>query len=300
MIVGAAAEPDPAEMVLRDTLLYLAGLLRFNVVNVARPRQPKLVGSCVTMDGTEFGLAVQDSLAYVMSGWLQVVNVARPDSPFLVSTTKGGATGIAVRDTFAYIPYANDTLWTFSITNPANPRLLSAEPTSVWPKDVALAESMLFVGTVDNHIDIFELGNPAKPVRVGRVTAVSDVNRLWYADGKLYAAIWDAGVAVYETTSVAICEPGAPHRLRPALTVSPSISTGTVRFAVNGVAQGSDISVFTISGMRLKNAPVRAELKGGLIQGEIDFVGQPAGVYIIRISKEGTNITAKVVITKGR
>jgi len=301
MIGGAAAETDPADMVLRDTLLYLAGLLRFNVVNVARPRQPVLVGSCVTMDGIEFGLAVEDSFAYMVSfGSLQIVNTARPSSPFVVSTTRCNATGIAVRDTFAYIPYAHDTLWTFSVANPANPRLLSAVPASVWPTDVALAESMLFVGTVDNHIDIFKLGDPARPVRVGRVTAVSDVNRLWYADGKLYAAIWDAGVAIYETTSVAICEPGVPQRLRSALTVSPSISTGTVRFAVNGVAQGTAISVFDISGMRLKNTPVRAELKGGLIQGEIDFVGQPAGVYIIRVSNERTNITAKVVITKGR
>jgi len=259
-----------------------------------------LVGSCVTMDGIQFGLAVQDSLAYMISGWLQIVNIARPDSPFVVSTTSGGASGIAVRDTFAYIPNAYDSVRVYSVADPANPRLLASAPTSVWPKDVALAESMLFVGTVDNHIDIFKLDDPAQPVRVGRVTAASDVNRLWYADGKLYAAIWDAGVAIYETTSVAICEPGAPQWLRPALTVSPSISTGTVRFAVNGVAQGTDISVFDISGMRLKNAPMRAQTKGGALHGEIGFAGLPAGVYIIRVSKEGTSITAKVVITKGR
>jgi len=298
---GVGTFDFPAAMVVRDTLLYVAQAYRFQVVNVARPRQPMLVGSCVTMDGTEFGLAIQDSLAYMVSfGSLQIVNVARPSSPFVVSTTKCNATGIVVRDTFAYIPYAHDTLWTFSVANPANPRLLSAVPASVWPKDVALAESMLFVGTVDNHVDIFKLDNPAQPLRVGRVTAAGDVNRLWYDDSKLYAAIWDAGVAIYETTSVAICEPGAPQRLPPALTVSPSISTGTVRFAVNGVAQGTDISVFDISGMRLKNAPMRAQTKGGALHGEIGFAGLPAGVYIIRVSKEGTSITAKVVITKGR
>jgi hypothetical protein len=290
----------PKDMVLRDSLLYVAQAYRFQVVNVARPRQPVLVGSCVTMDGTEFGLAVQDSFAYMMSGWLQILNVARPDSPFVVSTTSGGATGIAVRDTFAYIPNAWDSVRVYSVADPANPRLLSSAPTSVWPKDVALGESTLYVGTVDNHVDIFELSDPGRPVWVGRTTAASDVNRLWYADGKLYAAIWDAGVAIYETTSAGVCEPATPRRLRPLLSVSPSIATGSVRFVVTDVTRDIGISVFDISGVRLKNTSVRAELKGGVLQGEIDFARQPAGVYIIRVSSEGTTLTAKVVRTKRR
>jgi len=300
MAGGCSVFDPPKDMVLRDSFLYVAQSYRFQVVNVARPRQPVLVGSCVTMDGTEFGLAVQDSFAYMMSGWLQILNIAKPDSPFVVSTTNGGATGIAVRDTFAYVPYANDTLWTFSVANPANPRLLSAVPTSVWPKDVVLAESILYVGTVDNHVDIFDLSNPGQPVRVGRTTAASDVWRLWYSDGKLYAAIWDAGVAIYETTATAVCEPAMPRRLPPMLCVSPSITTGNVRYTAAAATRDVDVSVFDISGMRLKSTPMRAELKGGVLQGEIDLVGQPAGVYIIRVSKEGTNITAKVVITKAR
>ena len=82
--------------------------------------------------------------------------------------------------------------------------------------------------------------------------------------------------------------------------MSPSITTGNVRYTAAAATRDVDVSVFDISGMRLKSTPMRAELKGGVLQGEIDLVGQPAGVYIIRVSKEGTNITAKVVITKAR
>jgi hypothetical protein len=290
----------PADMVLRDSLLYVAQAYRFQVVNVARPRQPVLVGSCVTMDGTEFGLAIQDSFAYMMSGWLQIVNVARPDSPFIVSTTSGGATGIAVRDTFAYVPNVYDTLWVYSVADPAHPRILSSSPTSVWPKDVALGVSTLYVGTVDNHVDIFELSDPAQPVRVGRITAASDVNRLWYADGKLYAATWDAGVAIYETTSAAISDRTEPQGMPLAFRVWPSIATDRVRFAATGLAPESDVEVFDMMGKKLRNVPVQAETKGGATQGEIGFADLPAGVYVIRVNSEERNLTAKVVRTSRR
>jgi len=149
-------------------------------------------------------------------------------------------------------------------------------------------------------VDVYDLANPGQPVRRGRASAPTDIRRLCYSNGLLYAAMWEAGVAIYETTSTAVSEPGTAESRRPVLRVWPSVVTDYVRFTADGTTRDLDIAVFDISGMRLGNVTVRAETKGGATQGKIGFVGLPAGVYVVRVSSQETNLTAKVVRTKGR
>ena len=52
-------------------------------MNVARPREPVLVGSCVC-DGV--AIVVQDTFAYTAAGAIRITNIARPDSPFVAAT----------------------------------------------------------------------------------------------------------------------------------------------------------------------------------------------------------------------
>ena len=291
----------PQDMVLRDTLLYIAGRLRLNIVNVDRPREPVLVGSCGTQDGVYFGLAVQDTFAYMVGDGFQIVNVARPAAPFLVSTTAGGAAGLAVRDTFAYIPNGWDSIHVYSVADPASPRLISSAPCGVWPWDAALGESKLYVGTSDGWgVDVYDLTNPGQPVRRGRASAPTDIRRLQYDDGHLYAAMWEAGVAIYETTSTGIGEQAARIEKPRAFRVWPSVTSGNVRFTTDGAVQSLDIAVYGVSGKRLRSVPLQANMKGGATEGEVSLAGLPAGVYVVRVDCKGTNLTAKVVRTKGR
>jgi len=288
---GGAAQTLPGDMVLRDTLLYIAGRLRFNVINVARPRQPSLVGSCTTQDGVYFGLVVQDTLAYTVGDGFQIVNTARPDSPFLVSTTTGGASGLAVRDTFAYIPDGLDTVHIYSVANPTAPHVLSAVPCDVWPWDVALGESKLYVGTSDGWgVDVYDLTNPGQPVRRGRASAPTDIRRLQYAGGYLYAAMWDAGVAIFETTQVAIAEP----------------KLGESKLSRNGASVVRGVLNLEV-GSRQDTA-CRAELLDvsgrkvlDLHPGENDVRTLAPGVYFVRQTfgaKRVTSDVTKVIITR--
>jgi hypothetical protein len=287
----------PEAMVLRDSFVYVAEKLRFQIVNVARPREPVLVGSCVSNDGVEFGLAIQDTLAYVAGGpTLQVISVADPSSPYIAGEGGRPSEGIAVRDSFAYIPYPYDTLFVYSVADPTSFRMLSAVPASVWPWDVVLGESKLYAGScADWCIDVFDLSNPGQPVRVGRASAPNGLRRLRYVDGHLYATMWEAGVAVYETTSVGIQEkPGLSDK--PAgLRVWPSLVRDEVRFEVVAAARATFIAVFDISGTRLKNVPLRVNMKGGAASGVIDLAGLSAGVYVVRVESAGKSFTAKVV-----
>ena len=221
----------PEDIALRDSFVYCTEVNRFQVVNVALPREPVLVGTC---SGDGVAVIVQDSFAYTAAGAIRITNVARPDSPFVVSTISGhSATGLAVRDTFLYIPYVYDTLLTYSVATPGQPRLLSAVLTGVWPWDIVLDGSRAYVALSDGYgIDVFDLADPGLPVRRGRASALGDIRRLCYDNGLVYAALWEAGVAVYETTALGISDAQTSRRGPCAfLSVSPSPVRGLVRIS---------------------------------------------------------------------
>jgi hypothetical protein len=103
-------------MVLRDSFLYAAEPYRFEVFNVANPRQPVWMGRCNSIDMVLCGLDIEGHFAYEIAGpfGLAIINIVDPANPYVVSTTTGHSTyaaGVAVRDTFAYVPSAYETLY---------------------------------------------------------------------------------------------------------------------------------------------------------------------------------------------
>ncbi len=201
------------------------------------------MGSCVIQDGV-FGLVVQDTLAYVAGVSLQVVSVANPANPVVISSGGRPSIGIAVSDTFAYIP-SFDTLFVYSVANPSQPRMLSATPTGrSW--DVVLCDSLLFVGT-SAGVEAYDISNPVEPREIGVATAPYSNRRLYHDGRHLYAALWEAGVAVYETTATGIAESGGPIEptSNPLRAVPNPVSS---RVRIIGAARAARVLVYDAVG----------------------------------------------------
>lgn len=199
----------PKDMVLRDTLIYIAEQGRLQIVNVARSRQPVLVGSCNTQDGTYFGLAVQDSFAYLIAGMLEVINVSQPTNPTIVSRVAVAGSGVAVRDTFVYVPYGYDTLRVYSAANPKQLRLLGIAPLQSFAWDVAVAESVAVVAT-DKGLEAFSLEDPAHPHWRAAISTPYGPRRVVYEAPHFYTAMLNAGVSVYSAESLGLQEVAGP------------------------------------------------------------------------------------------
>jgi len=267
----------PQDMVLRDSFVYVAEGRRFQVVNVARPREPVLVGSCGIQDGV-FGLVVQDTLAYVAGVSLEIVDVANPASPYVVSSGGRPSIGVAVSDTFAYVP-SFDTLFVYSVANPVQPRILSTTPTGrSW--DVVLGDSVLFIGTSDG-VEAYDVRNPAEPRRIGAASAPYSNRRLCYADGYLYSALWEAGVAVYETTTTGIAERGPAVQPNPSwLRAAPNPTSGRVKLV--GAASTSRVTAYDATGRALAIEVSTGE--GGDV--ELNAAGLKPGVYFVEVLED--------------
>jgi hypothetical protein len=189
----------------------------------------------------------------------------------------------------------------YSVADPTSPRLLSTTPAGVWPWDVALGESKLYVGASDGWgVDVYDLVNPGQPVRRGRASAPDDVRRLCYSNGMLYATLWEAGVAIYETTATGIHEQVATAERPGGLRVWPNVTDDNVRFSIDAAARSLDIAVYDVSGKRLRDVSLLINTKGGAIEGELGLSALPAGLYIVRVDSKGVDFTAKVVKTNRR
>jgi hypothetical protein len=278
----------PEDYVLRDSFIYAAEANQFQVFNVARPRQPVLVGSC---GGDGVAVVVQDTFAYTAAGAIRVTNIARPDSPFVVSTISGhSGSGLAVRDTFLYIPQAYDTLWVYSVASPSAPRLLGFAPVGTHCWDVALAESLAAVATVQGLV-IFSLENPVQPHRRAAITTPYGPRRVVYAAPYFYAAMWEAGVGIYSAESLGLQEQVGPVSRRTQLGMSPNPARDRCRLTL-GTADVRQVRLRDVTGRVVPAVGVRVEINRGLL---LDLSKLAPGVYFVEVDTDGRISSVKLV-----
>ena len=276
---------EPDAIVLRDSFVYCAEVRRFEVVNVARPRQPVLVGSCVTGDATFASLCVQETLAYVGNYVGDIVNVRSPANPQVVGQFGLGCS-ISVRDTFAFLATGDPTLLVYSVADPTQPRLIDSVDvganTLYWVEAVG---SLLYVGNDDGVrvVDARDVHN----MRVrGYATAPDAAGRLRYASPYLYAACGETGVCVYESTQVAVAEPKqfAGEQARKGA----SVVRGVLMIGDRGQKTGERAELLDASGRKVMN----------LRAGANDVRALAPGVYFVREAQAQAQAVTKVVLTE--
>jgi len=292
---GVGTFDYPAGLVVRDTLLYVAQPYRFQIVSIARPRQPFLVGSCVIQDaGADFVL--KDSLAYVAAMYLTIINVSKPDSPRVISSGLSAVSGLDVVDTIAYLAF--DGLRTASVANPAAPYLLDSVSVTDFITDVAVMDTLAVLS--GRKLYVFSVADPRNIRLLGTWTAPGWAYRLLCEPPYIYAACWDGGVCILETTQTGISEPAAP-RGRASPVVLPSVTASSVRVVLPEGGCAGGLKLFDATGkevMRVISAgPGGPET--GLVQ-TVDLAGLPVGVYVLRGRVGGETMTAKVIKTSRR
>jgi hypothetical protein len=221
----------PEDYVLRDSLLYMVEAYEFQVFNVARPRKPVRVGSCV-LSGDARDVDLEDTVAYVGmgSGGLVCINVANPNVPTVIGTWGGRTGGVDVNDTLAFVagPYTGCAC--LSVANPAAPYVIDSLYLEQWWNDVAVADSLVFVG--GTWIHVADASDPRNLRVVGTWTPPYLVRRLEYHTPYLYAACYEAGVCILETVQVGVGEELGRARLveRPGtLCPNPASEYATLR-----------------------------------------------------------------------
>jgi hypothetical protein len=297
MVAACALFNPPKDMILRDSFIYCAEDNRFEIVNVARPREPAVVGSCGMVDGTQWGLKVQDTLAYLGS-WdgLSIVNVANPAAPFVVSQLSGtrlSSDGVAVRDTFAFVASVYETLWVYSVAKPDSPYATAGAPLGAdnWGYDAAIYGDSLVCAGCKNSVVLVNVSDPANPRAVGTYPAPSWVRRVVCSPPYVYACCTDGGVMVLETTAVGVQEPEEVHGPRLGLRVLPNPAGQLVRVQLGPFDGDSRLGLYDISGKRVQVGQIRKEATSI----ELRLAGLSSGLYFLRVETTDGVLDSKIV-----
>ncbi|MBM3314336.1 hypothetical protein FJY71_00645, partial [candidate division WOR-3 bacterium] len=284
---GLNPETNPKDMVLRDTLLYLAGRLRFKVINVARPRSPVLVGSCNAGDLNEAGLCLRDTLAYFVGPFsgLQVFSIADPTGPRLI-TTLGGlrAWGCDVVDTLLYVGGFDNYLRIWSVADLAHAYELGSAPVPGSGADVKVRGRYAYVATAD--LAVVDVLNPRAPVFVGTTEMPYEVWAIEFDSTHVYAACSGGGVAILDTFSQGVAE-ATPLDLRGddvRLKASVVRDEVVIEFARQS-ARETCVKVFDATGRVVVELRPPADAAPGWLP--VGLHAAPPGVYLITVSREG-------------
>jgi len=265
----------PEDVVLRDSFVYCAEMNRFQIVNVARPRQPVLVGSCVT--STYAGeVKLADTIAYISGSPLRIINISRPDTPVVIGNLYRGVSGLDVVDTILYAVGQNAQFWSLSIADPASPRPVDSLHLPGYDgQDLVVVGTTAYVG--ERMIRVVDVSDPSNLRLSGAVSVPGSAERLVFDHPYIYAACSEAGVCVFETTQAGVSEGAYTVRFVPEPAILyPNPASRSVR--VFG-APGLERVVFRdVAGREVWRVPVFGEGHQS-----IDLAGLRPGLYFVEL-----------------
>lgn len=151
----------------------------FVAINVSNPAVPTLTGSLDLAD-TGYEVYVSGNSAFVASAnnsqELQVINIANPATPSIIGSNNisGNNDAITISGFGSYVFLGRTAnMYTYDISNPASPALLSLFNGAGTVNDIALnlysGNTYVFIttGTSNKEFEVVNISNPAAPVSVG-------------------------------------------------------------------------------------------------------------------------------------
>jgi hypothetical protein len=178
----------------------------------------------------------------------------------------------------------------YSVADPSQPRLidsLSVGPGTYWVEAVG---SLLYTGNRDGVrvVDASDVHN----MRVrGFATTPEVVKSLTYRSPYVYAACWDAGVCIFESTQVGISEVENAVGGSRGLILRPNPARASVTLLGPGAMQKS-ITIRDVAGRVVPCAVVEREQDGDV---RFDLTGISHGVYFVEVWTGETTARVKFV-----
>ncbi len=165
-----------------------------------------IIGEC-PLPGYAKKVELVGDLAYVANGQggLQIVNVSNPDSTYVIGqyVADRDLSGVAVRDTFAYVALASSTsggLAVLNIADPANPVLVGQDPTIYAYDVVAPASDTMYVYVAARywlHVeDVYTF--PQYPSYARRFSTPGNIRSVYMLDSIAYLACEQMGLQIID------------------------------------------------------------------------------------------------------
>jgi len=201
-----------------------------------------------------------------------------------------GAGNVFVVETLAYL--ANSGLFVYNVKDPTAPVPVDSFLDGLNARDVIVVDTLAYVGCYD-AMRILSVADPHNMRLVASAGVPRLVWRIAYAPPYVYAACFEGGICIYETTTTGLQEPPGQRSLSHApFEVRPTLTRGALAVLVAGDhASAGEFRLVDVTGRVAMAAP----LAGGRNPVVLDLSELPSGVYWVERTLEGRRYAVKVV-----
>ncbi|MHB9045519.1 MAG: Ig-like domain-containing protein [Pirellulales bacterium] len=244
---------------------------RLQVVDVADPRAPVLLGGCDVLD-IALDVALSGTVAYVASfdAGLDIIDVTNPAAPARLGGRGGGqAQAVVVSGTNVYLADRSSGLVIIDVTNPAAPVPLSTPDPIGQAEDVAVCGTLAYVANGLAGLAILDIANPAAPVSLGEFHTASHARDV-AVSGTLAYVVDYTGLQIID-----VANPAAPRRLSGyASTTAYSVAVSETRvYVADGTAGLVILDVSDPAApVRLGAYDTTGEAQGVAVSGSVAYV----------------------------
>lgn len=205
----------PVSLTKVGKLVYVACPEGLNIVDVADPAHPRILGHNNSNMGEVKRFALKGSTAYLACGAsLSVLDISDPTSPTQIGFYKHAAPGswgfirqVKLQGDRAYVQNDDYGLEVLDISEPAQPKRLASGYTSQPLLDFDLAGQRLYVAEPANGLAIYDIGTSTTATLAG-VYHHGDVFDVKMAGSLAYVVLSPGGMQLVD-----LSDPGAPRLL---------------------------------------------------------------------------------------
>ncbi len=286
---------------------YVLDDSHMRIVDVSDVQDPDLMSSYYILGVNS--ITVNDGIACVANGDLQLVDVSNPLSPAMLGfyATPGYTEFVAVAGNFAYLADSGSGVQIIDISNPAAPTLLSTIPphhTTSYVSRCQIRGNVLYISDKNwNEISTYDVSVPQTPVLLSRYPWNLSANDIWVDGDRLCTANGEYGLNMYDLDLVSIDDPiqmpptafqlrNYPNPFNPETTISYTLpAAGMV-----------SLEIFNSRGQLIRSL-LKEEQPAGehslIWNGKGDSSHSVAsGLYLCRIASNGKQETRKLLLIK--
>ncbi|MBN1800776.1 MAG: hypothetical protein JW891_04675 [Candidatus Lokiarchaeota archaeon] len=161
-----------------------------------------------------YDVDVSGNYAYVVGGYLQVVDISDPTKPENIATSAyiTGAsvdTGVVVSGNYAYIAAGTSGLAVIDITDPKNPGTPIYEPTTSNAQELCVRGNYAYIAEGSSGLTIVNISNPSDPITLETVNTDGATVSVYVSGNYAYIADVTTGLAIIDISDPT--HPGTPE-----------------------------------------------------------------------------------------
>jgi hypothetical protein len=178
------------------------------ILDLSDPTQPQLLGRYSRSTAEIWGIAVEGEkilLSLGQDGPLQIINIADPSNPKLVSTIPVQSYACAVRSGIAYIATTTG-LQIFDTTGPGQPRFLGSATKPFVPsvRSINVRGSHVYMNDNDGAVAVFQINPDYSPLLIGTYPPATYTDHLTADDNHVFVADYGGGLKIYRNENVGL------------------------------------------------------------------------------------------------